>query len=95
MRKAWRMSLADLVYSVTTGPERRRRLLTPVALVIVAGLLLLLVSGSLLTDRALGLPRLFPEGMGLAIGILLVVAGVSFHLWCVMPTHRSACHIQF
>jgi protein-S-isoprenylcysteine O-methyltransferase Ste14 len=78
------MSLADLVYSVTTGPEWRRRLLTPVALVIVAGLLLLLVSGSLLTDRALGLPRLFPEGLGLAIGILLVVAGVSFHLWCVV-----------
>jgi protein-S-isoprenylcysteine O-methyltransferase Ste14 len=78
------MSLADLVYSVTTGPEWRRRLLTPVALAIVAGLLLLLVSGSLLTDRALGSPRLFPEGLGLAIGILLVVAGVSSHLWCVV-----------
>jgi protein-S-isoprenylcysteine O-methyltransferase Ste14 len=84
------MSIADLVYSVRTGPEWRRRLLTPVALVIVAGLLLALVSGSLLTDRALGLPRLFPDGVGLAIGILLFVAGLSLHLWCVLLFRKTS-----
>jgi hypothetical protein len=78
------MTLADLVYSVTTGPQWRRRLLTPVALVIVSGLLLLLVFGSLLTDRALGVPRLFPERLGIAIGMPLLAAGLSLHVWCIV-----------
>lgn len=78
------MALADLVYSVTTGPEWRRRLLTPVALVIVAGLLLLLVFGSVLTDSALGLPRLLPAGFGIVIGMPLLAAGLSLHVWCAV-----------
>jgi len=78
------MSLADLVYSVTTGPEWRRRLLTPIALVIVAGFLVLLVFGSLATDNALGLRRLLPEGLAIVIGMLLLVAGLSLHVWCVL-----------
>ena len=81
---ARRMSVVDFIYSVRTGPEWRRRLLTPIALVIVGGLLVALVSGSLVTDRALGLPPLFPGELGLAIGILLLVAGLSLHLWCVV-----------
>jgi protein-S-isoprenylcysteine O-methyltransferase Ste14 len=78
------MALADLVYSVTTGPEWRRRLLTPVALVIVAGFLVLLVFGSLLTDSALGLPRLLPEGLGIVIGMPLLAGGLSLHVWCAV-----------
>jgi protein-S-isoprenylcysteine O-methyltransferase Ste14 len=89
MSKARRMNLVDFVHSVRTGPERRRRLLTTAAPVLVAGLLLALVSGSLLTDRALGSPRLLPGGLGLAIGILLLAAGLSCHLWCVATFKRT------
>jgi len=84
------MSLADLVYSVTTGAEWRRQLLTRVALVIVAGLLLFLVFGSVLTDRALGLPRLLPGRLGMATGILLLAAGLSLHVWCIVLFKRAA-----
>jgi protein-S-isoprenylcysteine O-methyltransferase Ste14 len=78
------MALADLVYSLTTGPEWRRRLLTPVALVIVAGLLVFLVLGSLFTDRALGLPRLLPGRLGIAMGMPLLATGLSLHVWCIV-----------
>jgi len=84
------MTLADLVYSVTTGPEWRRRLLTPVALVIVAGLLLLLVFGSLLTDRAFGGPRLLPGRLGIVIGMPLLAAGLSLHVWCIVLFKKAS-----
>jgi protein-S-isoprenylcysteine O-methyltransferase Ste14 len=79
-----KLSLADFVYSVTTGPAWRRRLLTPVALAIVTGVLLLVIFGSRLTDRALGLPRLLPGGLGIAIGAPLLAAGLALHAWCVV-----------
>lgn len=78
------MRLAELVYSVTTGPEWRRRLLTPIALVIVAGFLVLLVFGSLATDNAFGVERTVPEALAIVIGMPLLVAGLSLHVWCVL-----------
>lgn len=83
------MKPVDVFYSVTTGPERRRALLTPVGLVIFAGLLLLVVLGSLLTDRALGLPRLLPGALGLVVGVPLLAAGLMLWAWCVVLFRRA------
>lgn len=77
------MSLVDLLCSVTTGPGRRRRLLTPVVLAIALGLLLLVVLGSLFTDGVLALPALVPGALGGSIGIVLLAAGLALWGWCI------------
>ena len=58
------MRPSDVFYAVATGPERRRQLLTFVGLAFFVGLLLLVIFGSLFTDRALALPRLLPGRSG-------------------------------
>ena len=83
------MSLLNLLCSVTTGSKRRRAVLTPIVLVVAAGLFLLVVFGSLYMDGALGLPRLLPGALGMAIGIPLLVTGVVLHVWCLVLFWRA------
>jgi protein-S-isoprenylcysteine O-methyltransferase Ste14 len=78
------MKLVDLLYSVTTGPERRRRLLTPVGLTFAIGLLVLVVFGSLFADRALSLPGLLPKALRTWLGLLLLAAGLALWGWCLV-----------
>ena len=79
----------EIFYAVAVGPERRRQLLTPVGLFIFTGLLLLVVFGSLFTDRALGLPRLLPGTPGSLIGLLLLALGLPLWAWCIMVFRRA------
>jgi len=79
----------EVFYAVATGPERRRRLLTPVGLLIFTGLLLLVVLGSLFTDRALGLPRLLPGAAGSLIGLFLLAVGLPLWAWCILVFRRA------
>ncbi len=83
------MKPVDIFYSVTTGPERRRALLTPVGLVVFLALLLLVVFLSLLTDRALGLPQLLPGPLGWVVGVPLLAAGGMLWAWCVVLFWRA------
>lgn len=76
------MTIVDLLYAVTTGPERRRRLLAPVGLLFAVGLMLLVVFGSSSTDRALALRPLLPGAIGGAIGGGLLAAGLVLWAWC-------------
>ncbi|MFQ5890569.1 MAG: methyltransferase [Gemmatimonadota bacterium] len=78
------MRLSDLMYSLATGSKRRRALLTPVGLVVFVSLLFLVVFGSLLTDRALGLPRLLPGALGWVVGVPLIAAGLMLWSWCIL-----------
>jgi protein-S-isoprenylcysteine O-methyltransferase Ste14 len=78
------MRIVDLLYSVTTGPERRRRLLTPLGLAFAIGLLVLVVSGSLFIDRALSLPGFLPGALGTSLGFLLLAAGLALWGWCLV-----------
>ena len=78
------MKPSDVFYSVATGPEGRRRLLTPIGLLVFSGLLFLAVFGSLRTDRALGLQRLLPGKPGLVVGALLLAAGLTLWAWCIV-----------
>jgi protein-S-isoprenylcysteine O-methyltransferase Ste14 len=77
------MTVVDLLYAVTTGPQRRRRLLTPVGLFFAVGLMLLVVFGGLFTDRALALPPLLPGALGETIGAGLLAAGLVLWGWCL------------
>jgi protein-S-isoprenylcysteine O-methyltransferase Ste14 len=77
-------SPVEVFFSVTTGPEHRRKLLTPVGLLVFTALLLLPVFLSLLTDRVLGLPRLLPGALGWAVGVPLLTAGGLLWGWCVV-----------
>lgn len=83
------MRPVDVFYSVTTGPERRRKLLTPVGLVVFFALLLLVVLLSLVTDGALDLPRLLPGALGLVVGVPLFAAGGILWAWCVVLFWRA------
>ena len=83
------MKPSDMFYAVATGPERRRRILTPVGLVIFSALLVGVVIGGLATDRALSLPPLLPGAPGDAVGTLFVVAGAALWAWCVVLFRRA------
>lgn len=83
------MKPSDVFYAVATGPERRRRLLTPVGLVIFFGLLVLGVFGSLYTDRALALPRLLAGAPGVLIGLFLLAVGLPLWAWCILAFKRA------
>jgi hypothetical protein len=99
-------SPVEVFYSVTTGPEHRRRLLTPVGLLVFTALLLLPVFLSLLSDRVLGLPRLLPGAPGWAVGVPLLTAGGLLWGGCVvlfwkargtpgMPGCATRCSLEF
>lgn len=76
--------MVDLLYSVVTGPERRRRLLTPVGLAIALTLLALVVLGSFLTDRVLALPALLPGALGASIGAVSLAGGLALWGWSII-----------
>jgi protein-S-isoprenylcysteine O-methyltransferase Ste14 len=78
------MRLDDLFYSVTTGSKRWRILLTPVGLGVFAGVFLLVVFGSLYTDRVLGLSKLLSGAPGSAIGVVLLLVGLVIWAWCIL-----------
>jgi len=82
------MGIVDLFYSVTTGSKRRRSLLTPVGFLVFFSLLFLVVVASIITDGAIGLPRLFPGALGTVIGGLLLAAGLMLWIWCVVWFRR-------
>jgi protein-S-isoprenylcysteine O-methyltransferase Ste14 len=84
-----RMGLVELLFSVTTGPKRRRAVLTPLVLIVVVGLFLLLLFLSLYIDKLLGLPRLLPGVVGTTIGLLLLTSGVALHSWCLVLFWRA------
>ena len=76
--------MVDLLYSVTTGPERRRRRLTPVGIAVFIGLLGLVVFGSLFADRAISLQGLLPKALGTWIGLPLLAAGLALWGWSLV-----------
>lgn len=83
-QKSKNMRLDDLFYSVTTGSKRLRILLTPVGFLVFAGMLLLVIFGSLYVDRALGFPKLLSGTPGCLIGVILLGAGLLLLAWCVV-----------
>lgn len=76
--------IVDMLYSVTTGPERRRHLLTPVGLAIALTLLALIVLGSFFTDRILALPALLPGVLGVSLGTVFLMAGLALWGWSLI-----------
>ncbi|MFC1888243.1 methyltransferase family protein [Thermodesulfobacteriota bacterium] len=83
------MRPGDLLYSVTTGSRRLRILLTPVGFVVFAGMLLLVIFGSLYMDRALDFPKLLSGKSGFLIGLILLAAGLLLLAWCVAWFRRA------
>jgi protein-S-isoprenylcysteine O-methyltransferase Ste14 len=77
------MGVADTFYSIATGPERRRTLLTPIGLVLFVTLFVLVVAASLVTDHVRGLSPLLPGPRGLAVGAVLLAVGLLLWAWCV------------
>lgn len=77
------MTIVDRLYAVTTGPRRRRQVLTPVGLFFAIALLAIVVFGGLFTDRALGLRPLLPGALGGSIGAGLLVGGLMLWGWCL------------
>ncbi len=78
------MRLPDLLYAITTGPNSRRRLLTPVGLSIFFGMIAAAVAGSIATDRALALHPLLAGTSGTGIGIVILTCGAALWIWCLI-----------
>lgn len=76
--------IVDLLYSVTTGPAHRRRLLTPVGLAIALTLMALVVLASFLTDDILELPAPLPGALGVSIGAVLLAGGLALWGWSII-----------
>ncbi len=74
---------------------RRRILLTPVGPVMMAGIICLVVFGSLSMDRALGFPKLLPGAPGSVIGVVLLATGLVLSAWCVVWLWKEmGTHVQ-
>jgi protein-S-isoprenylcysteine O-methyltransferase Ste14 len=74
----------EIFYTITTAPERRRRLLTPVGLAIFTALMLSVVYGGVITDRALNMTPLLPGAAGVLVGASLVALGIPLWAWCLV-----------
>jgi protein-S-isoprenylcysteine O-methyltransferase Ste14 len=79
----------EILHALASGPERRRRLLTPVGLLIVTGLLLVIVFGSRFTDAALAFPELLPGAPGSLIGFLFLAACLPLWGWCIVVFKKA------
>ena len=78
------MSLAGVLYAITTGPDRRRRRLAAVGLTIFFGMIAAVVAGSIATDRALALRPLLAGASGTGIGIVVLACGAALWIWCLI-----------
>lgn len=77
------MRLVDYFHAAATGPNHRRRRLTPLGLLVFGGSLAVVVAGGLKTDQWLELPRLAPGVFGVIAGSVCFVAGGLLCAWCV------------
>ena len=68
IRFGGRVSLAEYIHSVATGPKRRRERLTPLGFLVFGTTLAVVIVGGLYTDRWLGLPPFLPGIVGTAAG---------------------------
>ncbi len=78
------MGVAEIFYSIATGPVRRRLLLTPVGLALFVILFVLVIAAGLWTDEAFDIPALLPGPLGAAIGVTLLAVGLPLWVWCVV-----------
>ena len=83
------LSIVDFFHETATGPKHRRALLTPVGLLAFGSSLFVVIAGGLIADRALGLPRLFPGKLGLAIGGPFFMLGALLCSWCVARFRKA------
>jgi protein-S-isoprenylcysteine O-methyltransferase Ste14 len=74
----------ELLYKVATGSRRLRLILTPVGLIVFCGLLLLVVFGSLQTDKALGFSEMLSGPIVTICGVILLLLGLVFWIWCIV-----------
>jgi len=81
---------SDFFYAISTGPRGRRRILTPVGLVVFFGLFALVIWGGLRTDRSFSLPALLPGLSGALIGLSLFIVGALVWARCVVLFARAA-----
>jgi protein-S-isoprenylcysteine O-methyltransferase Ste14 len=78
------MSLLQIFHSVATGSRWKRKLLTPVGLLVFGGTLAAVLALGLYTDNVLPMPEMLPGGLGVVLGVALVVLGSVLCSWCVV-----------
>ena len=74
----------EIFYRIATGSKRLRTILTPIGLCVFIGLLLLVIFGSLNTDKTLNFPDLLPGQIGISIGLVLLFLGSLYWIWCII-----------
>ncbi len=80
---------AEFVYRVATGNKRRRILLTPLAVFIFFGLVLLFIFASFWVDRWLSFPHFGSSWWNLGLSILLLAPGFFISIWTLTAFLRT------
>lgn len=76
-----REKIIGFIYGVVTGSKRYRRLLTPLFALVFFSIVLMLILGSFLIDRFLGLPRFLSMPWSMAMSMPFLVIGGFMWLW--------------
>lgn len=83
------MSLAHLLYRITSGPTNVKRMLTPAGLVVFFAFLGAVIGGGVALDRWLGFGRLLPRLPGAIASVPLLVGGAYLAGWSILTFIRS------
>jgi len=86
MKDNW---VVELFYKTATGPERKRKILTPVGPVVFVGIISILFYASIKTDNILGNPSIFSEATSKILSVPFIIFGLSLVGWCVSHFRKA------
>lgn len=81
--------VVDLFYKSATGPRGKRRLLTPIGLLVFFGFIGILIVLSIQTDRFFNFPRILSKPGNKILSLPFLLAGVSLITWCVTNFRKA------
>ena len=79
-----REKIIEIFYKAATGSRQVRTLLTPVGIVVFFLFVVLFVVVSLVVDKFLGLPKLFPTSVNIIVSMPILTIGLFLMLWSIL-----------
>ena len=79
-----REKLIEIFYKAARSSSRVRTLLTPAGLLFFFTLVALFIVASLQVDKLLGLPKLFPTSVNIALSVPILAIGLFLVLWSIL-----------
>ena len=79
-----RERIIDIFYKAATGTRKIRNILTPLGAVFFFAIITLFIIVSLLLDKFLGFPKLFPKEWNIILAWPILAIGIFLILWSVL-----------